>query len=68
MKSPKERTQLFEEISGSKEHSIDYDKKNTELAAAEEDANFSYQKKKVRLECFANSSIGLIMKIFWNTA
>lgn len=46
MKTPKERTQMFEKISRSGELAADYDKKKLEMQKAEEDTNFNYQKKK----------------------
>uniref|UniRef100_T1IVB8 Structural maintenance of chromosomes protein n=1 Tax=Strigamia maritima TaxID=126957 RepID=T1IVB8_STRMM len=46
MKSPKERTVLFEEISRSCEIKDEYDKLKAEMVKAEEDTQFSYQKKK----------------------
>ncbi|XP_054718962.1 structural maintenance of chromosomes protein 1A-like [Uloborus diversus] len=46
MKSPKERTALFEEISHSIEHKEEYDRLKTEMMKAEEDTQFTYQKKK----------------------
>ncbi|XP_077541498.1 structural maintenance of chromosomes 1 [Haemaphysalis longicornis] len=46
MKSPKERTVLFEEISHSLEHKAEYEQLRAEMVKAEEDTQFSYQKKK----------------------
>lgn len=46
MKSPKERTSLFEEISHSIEHKEEYEKLKAEMMKAEEDTQFTYQKKK----------------------
>ncbi|XP_078076219.1 structural maintenance of chromosomes protein 1B-like [Mustelus asterias] len=46
MKKPKERTQLFEEVSNSGELSNEYDKKKKEMMNAEEEARFNYNKKK----------------------
>merc|ERR1712098_116611 len=46
MKNPKERTALFEEISGSGALKDDYDKYKTEMLAAEEETQHTYQKKK----------------------
>lgn len=46
MKKPKERTQLFEQISNSGELSAEYAEKKRDLQKAEEDAQFSYNKKK----------------------
>ncbi|XP_077988808.1 structural maintenance of chromosomes protein 1A-like [Glandiceps talaboti] len=46
MKNPKERTQLFEEISRSGELRDSYDKRKTEMTKAEEDTQFNYHKKK----------------------
>lgn len=46
MKNPKERTALFEEISRSCEIKEEYDRLKTEMVKAEEDTQFSYQKKK----------------------
>ncbi|XP_039197340.1 structural maintenance of chromosomes protein 1B isoform X2 [Crotalus tigris] len=46
MKKPKERTQLFEQISNSGELAAEYAEKKRDLQKAEEDAQFSYNKKK----------------------
>ena len=46
MKNPKERTALFEEISGSGVLKDDYEKFKTEMLAAEEETQHTYQKKK----------------------
>ncbi|XP_048371308.1 structural maintenance of chromosomes protein 1B [Sphaerodactylus townsendi] len=46
MKKPKERTQLFEQISSSGELAVEYAEKKTLMQKAEEDAQFSYNKKK----------------------
>ncbi|ETE63401.1 Structural maintenance of chromosomes protein 1B, partial [Ophiophagus hannah] len=46
MKKPKERTQLFEQISTSGELAAEYAEKKRNLQKAEEDAQFSYNKKK----------------------
>jgi len=46
MKNPKERTALFEEISGSGALKEDYEKCKTEMLAAEEETQHTYQKKK----------------------
>lgn len=46
MKNPKERTVLFEEISHSLEHKAEYEQLRAEMVKAEEDTQFSYQKKK----------------------
>ncbi|XP_023244504.1 structural maintenance of chromosomes protein 1A-like isoform X2 [Centruroides sculpturatus] len=46
MKNPKERTALFEEISHSSDHKDEYEKLRTEMIKAEEDTQFTYQKKK----------------------
>ncbi|NXQ55534.1 SMC1B protein, partial [Anthoscopus minutus] len=46
MKKPKERTQLFEQISSSWEYAEDYERKKKKLEQAEEDAQFNYNKKK----------------------
>uniref|UniRef100_A0A8C5RUK3 RecF/RecN/SMC N-terminal domain-containing protein n=1 Tax=Laticauda laticaudata TaxID=8630 RepID=A0A8C5RUK3_LATLA len=49
---PKERTQLFEQISTSGELATEYTEKKRDLQKAEEDAQFSYNKKKnVAAEC-----------------
>ncbi|XP_069483788.1 structural maintenance of chromosomes protein 1B [Ambystoma mexicanum] len=46
MTKPKERTRLFEQISNSWELAEDYEKKKKLMQQAEEDAQFSYNKKK----------------------
>merc|ERR1719225_728890 len=46
MKNPKERTALFEEISGSGALRKEYDKLLEEMKHAEENTQFTYQKKK----------------------
>jgi len=46
MKNPKERTALFEEISGSGSLKEEYDKLKAEMVKAEEDTQYTYQKKK----------------------
>ncbi|XP_070611368.1 structural maintenance of chromosomes protein 1B isoform X2 [Erythrolamprus reginae] len=46
VKKPKERTQLFEQISNSGELAAEYAKKKRDLQKAEDDAQFSYKKKK----------------------
>ncbi|XP_028935200.1 structural maintenance of chromosomes protein 1B [Ornithorhynchus anatinus] len=46
MKKPKERTQLFEQISNSWELSEDYEAKKKKVQKAEEDAQFNFNKKK----------------------
>ena len=46
MKNPKERTTLFEEISGSGALKEDYEKCKAEMLAAEEETQHTYQKKK----------------------
>lgn len=46
MKNPKERTALFEEISGSGALKKEYDRLKEEMMQAEENTQFSYQKKK----------------------
>ena len=46
MKNPKERTALFEEISGSGALKEDYEKSKAEMVAAEEETKMTYQKKK----------------------
>jgi structural maintenance of chromosome 1 len=46
MKNPKERTALFEEISGSGALKEDYDRLKAEMLKAEEDTQFTLQKKK----------------------
>merc|ERR1719245_408615 len=45
MKNPKERTALFEEISGSGALKKEYDRYKTEMLAAEEETQHTYQKK-----------------------
>ncbi|XP_016978479.1 structural maintenance of chromosomes protein 1A [Drosophila rhopaloa] len=46
MKTPKERTALFEEISGSGLLKDDYNRLKQEMIVAEEETQFTYQKKK----------------------
>lgn len=46
MKNPKERTALFEEISGSGALKKEYDRLKQEMVEAEENTQFTYQKKK----------------------
>ncbi|KFP71644.1 Structural maintenance of chromosomes protein 1B, partial [Acanthisitta chloris] len=46
MKRPKERTQLFEQISNSWEYAEDYEQKKRKMQQAEDDAQFNYNKKK----------------------
>merc|ERR1712025_1530615 len=46
MKNPKERTALFEEISGSGALRKEYDRLKEEMMQAEENTQFTYQKKK----------------------
>ncbi|NXF82735.1 SMC1B protein, partial [Sclerurus mexicanus] len=46
MKKPKERTQLFEQISNSWELAEEYEEKKKKMQQAEEDAQFNYNKKK----------------------
>ena len=46
MKNPKERTALFEEISGSGALKDQYEKAKAEMLKAEEDTQFTYLKKK----------------------
>ncbi|KAG5343958.1 SMC1A protein, partial [Acromyrmex heyeri] len=46
MKNPKERTALFEEISNSGSLKTEYERLKTEMLKAEEETQFSYQKKK----------------------
>jgi structural maintenance of chromosome 1 len=46
MKNPKERTALFEEISGSGALKEDYDRLKADMLKAEEDTQFTLQKKK----------------------
>jgi len=46
MKNPKERTALFEEISGSGSLKEDYDRLKAEMIKAEEDTQYTLQKKK----------------------
>ncbi|XP_050767057.1 structural maintenance of chromosomes protein 1B [Gymnogyps californianus] len=46
MKKPKDRTQLFEQISNSWEYAEDYERKKKKMRQAEEDAQFNYNKKK----------------------
>ncbi|EZA48341.1 hypothetical protein DMN91_007909 [Ooceraea biroi] len=46
MKNPKERTALFEEISNSGALKAEYERLRTDMLKAEEETQFSYQKKK----------------------
>lgn len=46
MKNPKERTQLFEEISRSGELAAEYERRKREMMKAEEDTQFNYHRKK----------------------
>jgi len=46
MKNPKERTALFEEISGSGALKKEYDRTKEEMMKAEEDTQFTYQVRK----------------------
>lgn len=46
MKTPKERTQLFEQISRSGELSGEYEQKKVAMLKTQEETNFSYHKKK----------------------
>ncbi|NXL90290.1 SMC1B protein, partial [Alectura lathami] len=46
MKKPKERTQLFEQISNSWQYAEEYARKKKKMQRAEEDAHFNYNKKK----------------------
>ncbi|KHN86179.1 Structural maintenance of chromosomes protein 1A [Toxocara canis] len=46
MRNPKERTQLFEEISRSCEYQADYDRLKAEMIKAEEDAAFNLNKRR----------------------
>uniref|UniRef100_A0A8C3NR61 Structural maintenance of chromosomes 1B n=1 Tax=Cyanoderma ruficeps TaxID=181631 RepID=A0A8C3NR61_9PASS len=46
MKKPKERAQLFEQISNSWEYAEDYERKKKKMQQAEQDAQFHYNKKK----------------------
>ena len=46
MKNPKERTALFEEISGSGDKKREYDRLKEEMVQAEENTQYTYQKKK----------------------
>ncbi|XP_051477637.1 structural maintenance of chromosomes protein 1B [Apus apus] len=46
MKKPKERAQLFEQISNSWEYAEEYEQKKKKMQQAEEDAQFNYNKKK----------------------
>merc|ERR1719438_717861 len=46
MKNPKERNALFEEISGSGDLKEEYDRYKTEMLAAEEETQHTYQRKK----------------------
>ena len=49
MKTPKERTQLFEEISRSGELAKEYERKKEAMLKANELTNFSYHKRKVNV-------------------
>ena len=51
MKTPKERTQLFEEISRSGELAKDYEAKKEAMLKANEHTAFSYHKKRVCCAC-----------------
>ena len=46
MKNPKERTQLFEEISGSNQFKEKYEQTKSEMTEAEQETQFSYHRKK----------------------
>nr|XP_039266859.1 structural maintenance of chromosomes protein 1A-like isoform X1 [Styela clava] len=46
MKNPKERTQLFEEISGSSEFKEEYERAKAEMVASEQETQYSYHRKK----------------------
>ncbi|XP_078487137.1 structural maintenance of chromosomes protein 1A [Ciona intestinalis] len=46
MKNPKERTQLFEEISGSGEFKEEYEKAKSEMSKAEQETQYSFHRKK----------------------
>ncbi|NWR54407.1 SMC1B protein, partial [Bucorvus abyssinicus] len=46
VKKPKERTQLFEQISNSWQYAEEYEQKKKKMRQAEEDAQFNYNKKK----------------------
>uniref|UniRef100_U3JJH0 Structural maintenance of chromosomes 1B n=1 Tax=Ficedula albicollis TaxID=59894 RepID=U3JJH0_FICAL len=46
MKKPKERTQLFEQISNSWEYAEDYEQKKKKMQQAQEDTQFNYNRKK----------------------
>ncbi|XP_021248699.1 structural maintenance of chromosomes protein 1B isoform X2 [Numida meleagris] len=46
MKKPKERTQLFEQLSNSWQYAEEYERKKKKMQQAEEDAHFNYNKKK----------------------
>lgn len=46
MKTPKERTQMFEKISRSGELADEYEKKKVDMQKAEEETSFNYHKKK----------------------
>ncbi|XP_074446590.1 structural maintenance of chromosomes protein 1B [Larus michahellis] len=46
LKKPKERTQLFEQISNSWEYAEEYEQKKKKMQQAEENAQFNYNKKK----------------------
>ena len=47
MKNPKERTQLFEEISHSGELAEEYERCKAEMTKSQDETNFTFQKKKV---------------------
>ena len=46
MKNVKERTQLFEQISGSNVYKEDYESMKNEMTKAEQETQFSYHRKK----------------------
>ncbi|XP_010182752.1 PREDICTED: structural maintenance of chromosomes protein 1B-like, partial [Mesitornis unicolor] len=46
IKKPRERTQLFEQISNSWEYAEEYERKKKKMQQAEEDTQFNYNKKK----------------------
>ncbi|XP_056370598.1 structural maintenance of chromosomes protein 1B [Oenanthe melanoleuca] len=46
MKKPKERTQLFEQISNSWEYAEEYEQKKKKMQQAQEDTQFNYNRKK----------------------
>ena len=52
MKNPKERTQLFEEISGSNQFKEKYEQTKSEMTEAEQETQFSYHRKKGLLILF----------------